>query len=458
MNILIALTVAGAIALFGGVFKYRKAAVYVSLLGIVAAVILCVTAWNQDESFFNHMLQTDNYALAFSMVSLVMGGLVIFFYNQFHSEEEAHLPEIFTLTLFGLIGAVVMSGFTNMLMLFLGVEILSLSFYVLAGVRKKDMASNEASIKYFLLGAFSTGFMLFGIALIYGASASFDLSAIAAYTQEHQSNLPVIFYAGVILLLAGLLFKVAAVPFHFWTPDAYHGAPTIVTIYLATVGKIAGFAALYRVFDLCFVPVSVSWGSVIWVVAALTMTVGNITAIYQTSMKRMLAYSSIAHAGYMLLAVLSVNTYSASSILFYSIAYGLSAVTGFVVVLIVQKQYGNDSVNSFKGIAKGNPLLGLVLAISMLSLSGIPSTAGFFGKFYVFSSAVDAGYVWLVAIAVLNSFISVYYYFRPMIVAIFQSPEHEPLKVKSASLYLLLLLSAVTIILGVLPGLISGLI
>lgn len=458
MNILISLSLTGVISLFGGIFKYRKFVLSLSLIGLLAAVILCGVSWNKNESFFNHMMLTDNYALAFNIVMIIAGAFIILFYNRFHEAADEHLPEVFALIVFTLAGAAVMVSYSNLLMLFLGVEILSLASYILTGLNKKDLSSNEAAMKYFLMGSFSTGFMLFGMALVYGASASFDLSVIANYVSVNQSALPGIFYVGVILILAGLLFKVAAVPFHFWTPDVYHGAPTIVTAFMASVGKIAAFAALYRLFSVSFANVQFAWGSVLWIVAIATMTLGNITAIYQTSMKRMLAYSSIAHIGYMLLAVLSINSYSASAILFYSIGYGISAVTAFVLVFIVQQQYGDDSVDNFKGIAKGNPLVGLVLVVAMLSLSGIPPTAGFFGKFYVFSAAVNAGYVWLVAIAVINSFISAYYYFRPMINGIIQTSDRKPLEIKPFYLFLLLLLTAVTIILGVLPGLVSGII
>ncbi len=458
MNLLIALTVTGVLTLFGSVFKYRKVSLALSLIGLAVSLGIIAMSWGKSESFFNHMIVTDNYALAFNAVALLCGAIIFIFYNHFYSKTDAHLPEVFAIIIFSLAGAVVMFSYTNLIMLFLGVEILSLGFYILAGLDKRNLASNEAAMKYFLMGSFSTGFLLFGMALIYGASASFDLSIIATYVEGHQNALPGMFQAGVILVLVGLLFKVAAVPFHFWTPDVYQGAPTIITAYLATVGKIAGFGALYHLFHTCFISLEGIWGHIIWVVAVLTMSLGNIVAIYQTSIKRMLAYSSVAHAGYMLLAVLSPDVHSGSSLLFYSIGYSLASLSAFVIVHLVQTQRGDDSTESFKGLAKGNPLLGLVLAVAMLSLSGIPPTAGFFGKFYIFSAAVSAGYVGLVAIAVVNSFISVYYYFRPMIAGILQSSNHEPVKMEAIYLFVLVIIALASILLGVLPGLVSGLI
>ncbi|MEI7802387.1 MAG: NADH-quinone oxidoreductase subunit N, partial [Bacteroidota bacterium] len=411
MNVIIALTVTGMLNLFGGIFNYKKLTPFISVLGIISALILNSLYWNTNTTFFHHMMVEDNYSVAFSAVCLSLGAFLILFYKRFIGENDHHLPEVLSIIVFSIAGAIVMVSYTNLLMLFLGVEILSLAFYILAGLKKKELSSNEAAMKYFLMGAFSTGFLLFGITLIYGASASFDLTAIAAFVKEGGTTTNYLLLCGVLLILVGLLFKVAAAPFHFWTPDVYQGAPTIITAFFATVGKIASFAAFYRLFSLCFAPIATEWSSVIWCVAIITMFIGNITALQQKSLKRMLAYSSIAHAGYMLLALLAPAYIGASAILFYSVSYGIASMSAFICLHIVQSQTNNDEASGFTGLAQKNKSLALITTISMLSLSGIPLTAGFFGKFYLFSSAVSNGYVLLVCLAVINSFISIYYYF-----------------------------------------------
>jgi NADH-quinone oxidoreductase subunit N len=454
MNLLISLTALGTLAMFGGVLKFRSMVMPISILGLIGAIVLGVYAWNTNQSFFNDMMRMDNYAIAFSLVCIMGALFSILFFHFFHSENETHYAEAIAIMLFAVTGCVVMVSFSNLLMLFLGIEILSLSLYVLAGLRKKDLLSNEASLKYFLMGAFSTGFLLFGIALIYGATGSFSMSQLAY--QLGMAGMNGMAAMGLLLLMIGLLFKVAAVPFQFWTPDVYQGTPTIITGFMSTVGKVAAFAAFLRLFQLCFAPSRESYQDVIAVVAAITMLAGNIIAIYQRSTKRMLAYSSIAHAGYMLIAVAMLNASSNGSILFYSVAYTLASLSSFVIVQIVQQNRNNDRAEDFNGLGKTNPWLAFALAVSMLSLSGIPATAGFFGKFYIFSSAISDGFIWLVAIGVIGSFISIYYYFRPVIAA-YSKQTHEPaMTMPPGTQALLILLALLTIALGILPGMLAG--
>lgn len=456
MNILISLTALGTIAMFGGILKFRSMVMPLSVLGLIGASLLGVYAWNTNQSFLNDMMRMDNYAIAFSIACMAGALLSILFFHFFHSDNELHYAEAVALKLFAAAGCVVMVSFSNLLMLFLGIEILSLSLYVLAGLRKKDLLSNEASLKYFLMGAFSTGFLLFGMALLYGATGSFSTTQIAY--QLGMAGMNGMAAMGLLLMMMGLLFKVAAVPFQFWTPDVYQGAPTIITGFMATVGKVAAFAAFLRLFQLCFTPSKESYQLVIAVVAAVTMLAGNIIAIYQNSAKRMLAYSSIAHAGYMLIAVLTLNASSNSAMLFYAVAYTLASLTSFTVVHIVLQNRGNDSADDFNGLGKTNPWLAFALTVSMLSLSGIPVTAGFFGKFYVFSSAISDGFTWLTGLAVISSFISVYYYLRPVI-ASYSKPTHEPvMTLPSGTLIVLLLLSLLSLLFGIFPGWMAGLI
>ena len=348
-----------------------------------------------------------------------------------------------------------MTSFSNMIMLFLGIEILSISMYILAGSNKSSLSSNEAALKYFLMGAFATCFLLFGIALIYGQTASFNLNEIANAFSQKTGNQTMI-YAGIFMMMIAMLFKVSAVPFHFWAPDVYQGSPTVVTAYMSTVVKTAAFAAFLKLFMTSFSGLESVWSSTLWIVSAATILIGNITAVYQTNFKRMLAYSSISHAGYMILAVLAMNNMSSSSLLFYTIAYYVSSITSFVVLLIVNKSIGSESIESFYGLGRRNPLLAVVITIAMLSLAGIPPTAGFFAKYYIFSAAVQNNYTNLVLIAIVGSLIGVFYYFR-IIVALFREKEAQKIDLNFGFQTVLILTTVIVLALGILPGLVAGL-
>ena len=300
------------------------------------------------------------------------------------------------------------------------------------------------------MGAFATGFLLFGIALIYGATGSFDLSEIKTAISVSGSYSQ-IFYVGMLLMLIGLSFKVSAVPFHFWAPDVYEGAPTVITAFMATIVKLAAFAAFLRLFDVTFFRVYTSWMNVVWMLAALTMLVGNITAVFQTRIKRMLAYSSVAHAGYMLLALLAMNNYSNSAILFYGTAYSIGSIATFTIVSIIAEARGDDGIHSFNGLGKSNPMLAVVMTIALLSLAGIPPTAGFFAKYYIFTSSFMAGNVWLVFVAIIASLIGVYYYFRIIIAMYFKEGAHEHISLEMTHKLLLIVITVAIIALGICP-------
>lgn len=457
MQILIALTVLGMITLLGGILNYKKILLPLIAVGCSVAVYFLVDGWNKNVSVLNHMMLVDNFSIVFSVLLIALTFFVLFLYNQLIGSSEHHEAEVYSIFIFALVGAVVMVSFTNMLMLFLGIEILSLSMYILAGIKKRNLLSNEAALKYFLMGAFSTGFLLFGIALIYGETASFDVQTIGEFVAANANQLPLFFYAGIIMLLVGLLFKVAAVPFQFWTPDVYEGAPTLVTAFMATIGKIAAFAAFYRLFSFSFEGAGNEYTSLLMIVSAATMTVGNLMALKQNNVKRMLAYSSIAHAGYMLMAVLSMNSMSATSIFYYSVAYGLASVCTFAIVFIAEEKMGDASLHHFAGFAKQNKLLAIVFAIALLSLSGIPVTAGFFGKFYLFSTAIQNHYIWLVVVGVINSFVGVYYYFAPIIQSYMHSGNEEVFKTTSSVKWFLVFITICSLLAGVFPGVITGL-
>lgn len=450
MTALILLSALGVIALLAEIFSFKKLLYPVVILGLITTFVLNLVDWNTSKPWYGMMLY-DNFAVAFSSVLIGVTALWFIMAEGFFKEESS-LTDHFALILFALAGGIVMVSYTNMTMLFLGIEILSIPMYVLAASKKDDVFSSEAGFKYLILGAFSTGFLLFGIALIYGATASFDLPTIADFITSHNGVVPPMFYVGLLLILIAMVFKVSAVPFHFWAPDVYQGAPTPVTAFMATVVKTAAFAAFLRLFASTFASAGSAWVDVVWVIAALTLLVGNITAVVQSSTKRMLAYSSVAHAGYMLLALIALNHFTQSSILFYSLAYSIGSIASFGVLSIVTAaRGGNDTTESFNGLAKTNPLLAVAMTVALLSLAGIPPTAGFFAKYYIFTAAFSSGYGWLVLIAILASLIGVYYYFRIIIAMYFKESTEPAIEVTSNHKMLFVITILLTIALGLFP-------
>ncbi|RZK88741.1 MAG: NADH-quinone oxidoreductase subunit N, partial [Pedobacter sp.] len=377
--------------------------------------------------------------------------------NYFHAKSD-NIAEYYTLILFALAGMIMMVSYKNMAMLFVGLEIMSVSLYILAGIRKKDFASNEASLKYFLMGAFSTGFLLFGITLIYGATGSFDLAKIQAYLIDNSKSISPIFYPGVILMMIGLCFKVGAAPFHFWTPDVYEGAPTLITTFMSTVVKTAGFAAFLRLFAGAFEPLHDFWVTPLIVIVCLTLFIGNVTALFQKNFKRMLAYSSISHAGYLLFSLVVIGANSQNNVLVYAAAYTFASIIAFAVLILVKQKTGNDSFESFNGLGKKNPLVALSLTIAMLSLAGIPLTAGFIGKYLMFLNVMGEYHTILVAFAILNALVGFYYYFKVIVAVWFKDGAETELSAPAQYKVVLAVSVAITLILGIYPAIILNLI
>lgn len=454
MNALISLSALGLLAMISELLNFKKMLYPLVLLGLVVALGLNALEWGDFKTWYGMML-VDKFALAFSGV-IILIGLLWFLLVADHQYDESHTSDHFAIFLFAMAGAIVLVSYTNLSMLFLGVEILSIAMYIMAASKKRDLASNESGYKYFLMGSFATGFLLFGIALIYGAVGSFDLTKIGAYVAGNQNNLPSIFYAGLLMMLVGLSFKVSAVPFHWWAPDVYSGAPTLVTAFMSTIVKTAAFAAFLRLFITCFGGVETFWNQVVVVISAATILLGNISALVQNDFKRLLAYSSVAHAGYMLLAVLAMNAQSGSSMLFYALAYSISSLAAFGVLMAVAKVKGNTQVSSFKGLAKSNPFLAFVTIVAMLSLAGIPATAGFFAKYYIFTAAIANHYTGLALVAILGSLISVFYYFR-IIIVMFEGEEEGVIEQGMATKVLLVSCTILAILFGLMPDLIIGL-
>jgi NADH-quinone oxidoreductase subunit N len=454
LNTLILLAALGILCLFSEIFNFRKLLLPIVYIGLAAALPLAINDWNTSRAYFNNMVVFDNFAIAFTALILVISFFWIISSPPFFQSKEHETDQV-SLVVFSIIGAIVMTSFNNMIMLFLGLEILSISMYVLAGSNKKSLFSNEAALKYFLMGSFATCFFLFGTALIYGSTGSFYPTEIASALSGAGGDSAII-YTGITFIAAAMAFKISVVPFHLWAPDVYQGSPTIYTSFMSTVVKTAAIAAFFRLFTVAFPFSQEAWTTSLWIIAAASILIGNITAVYQTNFKRMLAYSGISHAGYMLLALLAMNQYSAGSLLFYSAAYSVSAITSFLVLLIVSKTTGNDQIESFNGLAKKNPLLSVVTVIAMLSLAGIPPTAGFFAKYYIFSAAIQKNLTALVLIAVAGSLIGVFYYFK-VIIALFKEGNTQEVSSNGGLNVILLLTSVLAIILGVFPGLLSGL-
>jgi NADH-quinone oxidoreductase subunit N len=412
--------------LFAGLAKKRDLIQWLRMIGLTLA--LGATGWSLYYGVpfgdqYASMFQFDTFALAFT-ASALLSTLLLFGFTRWGFRELTDtLGDHYALLLFSLCGALCMFSFTNMVMLFLGIEILSIPLYVLAGSRRDDLRSNEAALKYFLMGAFATGFLLFGIALVYGSTASFDLNQIHSVIVANGHS-PQMLSVGILLVLIGLSFKISAVPFHFWAPDVYSGSPTIVTTFMATVVKTAGFAAFYRLFGTAFIGAGEFWTTAVAMVAALTMTLANTTALFQSNFKRMMAYSSIAHAGYLMLAILVAGQPGAAgAILFYTLTYSVATICAFACFLLVSEQNQDETFRAFNGLSKKQPLVAAAMAASVLSLAGIPPLAGFFGKYFLFTAAFEQ-YPWLIVLAVINSAVSIYYYFKVIIAMYFSSEEN----------------------------------
>ena len=375
MNTLILISVLPILLLYLGLYKAKKALLPVTIVGLLVALGLALAQWTAHDTaqpIYHGMMLFNNYSVAFSSITIISTILILLLSKDYFEKISSHVAEYYAIILFSLAGIIVMVSYYNLTMLFIGIEIMSVSLYILAGIKKNDYASNEAALKYFLMGAFSTGFLLFGIALIYGASGSFDLVAIRDWVVAHPRGIDPMFGTGIMLIIVGLCFKVGAAPFHFWTPDVYEGSPTLITAFMSTVVKTAGFAAFLRLFAECFAPMANFWMPALLIITILTLFIGNITALYQQSFKRMLAFSSISHAGYLLFAIVALGASSANSVFVYATAYSIASIIAFAALILVHQQSGSDSFDSFNGLAKKNPFLAFVLTLSMLSLAGIP--------------------------------------------------------------------------------------
>ena len=398
----------------------------VALTGAGLAMIFTCTLWDGSASIFNNLYTIDNFGTFFKGLALIVSLLVTLLSLRYVEREEIVKGEYYSLLLFGVLGMMIMVSSTHFITIFIGLEVMSIAIYVLCGLLSGNPRSVEASLKYFLLGAFATAFLLYGMALIYATTGSLDIREIADYVASGNFKQTPMFMIGLAMLIVGFGFKTASVPFHMWTPDVYQGAPTSITAYMATGVKAAAFGAFLRVFYTAFLPFIGEWSGILWLIAVATMTLGNITALVQDDVKRMLAYSSIAHAGYILIAFVIGDQFSSSGILFYVLVYTFMNIGAFtVVILLGQKDRENTGIESYAGLAGRHPLIALSMAIFLLSLAGMPPLAGFMGKFYILSAAIKAKYYWLAVIGVLNSVVAVYYYLRVIMAMYFREPSGE---------------------------------
>ncbi|HEV8615689.1 MAG TPA: NADH-quinone oxidoreductase subunit N [Methylomirabilota bacterium] len=394
----------------------------VALAGIVGALLASLWQWGSPVRAFRDMVLLDDYALFFDVVICYAAALIVLLSLDYLRREGVESGEYYALVLFATAGMMLLASAGDLIVVFLALELMSLSLYILAGLFKMRLASGEASLKYFLLGAFASSFLLYGIALLYGATGTTSLERLAAGARAHAGD--PLFVIGLGLLLVGLGFKISSVPFHMWAPDVYQGAPTSITALIATGSKAAAFAALIRVLTVAVRAAPADWTTLLWALSAVTMTLGNVVAIAQSNLKRMLAYSSIAHVGYMLVGLVAGGPTGAGAVLFYLLAYTFTTVGTFGVITLCQRS-GEEAVDvaDYAGLARRNPLLAATLAAFLLSLIGIPPLAGFVGKFYVFGSAVRAGFIWLTVLGVLNSAIAAYYYLRVIVYMYMREPQ-----------------------------------
>jgi NADH-quinone oxidoreductase subunit N len=426
---------------------------WLAIAGTLGAGLALFPMSNNRGQWYSNLWVVDDFSIFFHVVSLLIAFITTLISLDYLKREKINHAEYYALLLFATAGMLVMAGSNELMMVFIGLEILSIATYVLAGFRRNDLRSNEAALKYFLLGSFSSAFFLYGVALVFGATGSTNLVVIGEALSVMEVQTALVLLASALMLIA-LCFKVAVAPFHIWTPDVYEGAPSPVTGFMSVGPKAAGFAVLFRVFVTAFPGIEEQWTEVMWVVAALTMVLGNVVAIAQPNIKRMLAYSSIAHAGYIVVAFATATEAGMAAALFYALAYSIMNLGAFAIVTVLSRsQDKTANLADFAGLAARRPGLAALLSLFLLSLAGVPGTAGFAGKFFIFRSAVDAGMTSLAIIAVVTTVISFYYYLHVIVQMYMREPQEEFTDVKVTGAINTALVAAVagTVYLGILP-------
>ena len=454
MNTLIAITGLGVLCLLFEILDFRKAIVPITIIGLLAVLGLTYAEFNSPMSYYNNMIVVSKFSSAFSALFIVLTIFLVALAHDFYEDHPTKISDFIAIKIFLLAGAVAMVSFGNLAMFFLGIEILSISLYILAASNRMNVKSNEAGMKYFLMGSFASGIILFGICLIYGAMGTFDVAEITEWSRS--AELPLWFPIGISLVTIGMLFKIAAVPFHFWAPDVYEGSPALTTATMSTLVKVVAMATLFKLLTAMNADLSEAFINIIIVISIASMTVGNIMALKQTNVKRMLAFSGISHAGFMIMALLSINN-SAGNLLYYTTAYSLSGIAAFAVILYVCKNKDNEDIANFNGLGKNNPVMAAVLTAALLSMAGIPIFAGFFAKLVLFNQTIQAGYLVVVIAAVINSIISVGYYFKLILAMYNKEPNEEVHKTPFVFYAVGIVAILLNIVLGLFPSVVLNL-
>ncbi|MDI9310578.1 MAG: NADH-quinone oxidoreductase subunit N [Limnohabitans sp.] len=455
MNTLIAISGLGIVCMLLEMFNFRKGIVPITILGLLAILGYNISINNPLGSYLNNMMIVDRKSVAFSSLFIVITTFIVAMSGEFYKDRQSKISDFVAIKVFMLAGGVAMISFGNLAMFFLGIEVLSISLYVLAASNRLSLKSNEAGMKYFLMGSFASGIILFGIVLIYGATGSFDLAKI--YQIVHTVNFPQWYFIGVIMMVIGMLFKIATVPFHFWAPDVYEGSPSLTTATMSTLAKVIAVATLLKLSNSLIPFHTYTFEVIIVVVSIASMLVGNIMALRQNNVKRMLAFSGVSHAGFMLMTLLIANQ-AENILLYYATSYAISGLALFAVVLYVMKDKENETIDIFNGFGKSNPLLAAVVTSSLLSMAGIPIFSGFFAKLFVFNQIIQSGWIVLVIVAVIASIISVGYYFK-IILAMYTKEANETFS-KAPIVYQIIavLLMLCTVAIGLVPNAILNLI
>jgi len=445
--------------------RHPKAVAYVAFLGILVSVILSVRELGVSQSVFSGMIAVDPFAVFFKIL-IGFCALVIIVFSFFSSEVQntvRRMGEYFSLLVSMTLGMYLMAGASNLLMMVLALELTSLSSYVLAGYTKEASDSSEAALKYILYGALSSGVLLYGVSILYGLTGAVDFWGVnKALSLGTVSNISLL--VATIFILVGFGYKISAVPFHFWTPDVYEGAPITITAFLSVASKAAGFSMMIRFFKVVFIDTHVvglpagvwaslqgfEWNRLLAILSVLTMTLGNLVAVWQNNLKRLLAYSSIAHAGYMLMGVVVLSDRGLAAVLIYFVVYLFMNLGAFLIVMMVANKTGSEDIDTYKGLGYRSPLVGVAMVIFFISLTGLPPTAGFIGKLYLFAALLDARWIWLAIVGAINSVISLYYYVRVLRNMFLRDPEGNasPIVFSKTQLAIVVLLLVPTILFG----------
>lgn len=466
------LTVTFCILILAALTKRKQGPIsgYLAIAGLlVTAYVLYQQVGTESKAIFFGMIVLDSFSIFFRFLILITTFLVVIFSLQSQELKKGsqNVGEYYALLMALSLGLFLMTGAAHLLMMYLGLELSSISAYLLTGYTKESDDSSEASLKYIIYGAFSSGMMLFGISILYGLTGTFDIYAISGALMIREVSMIALLIAG-ILILVGFGYKISAVPFHFWTPDVYQGAPITITAFLSVASKAAGFAMLIRFFTIAFYDPTVGnlgagvratisgfdWNLILAVLSVLSMTIGNFVALWQNNLKRLLAYSSIAHAGYMLMGVVVLSNGGISAVLIYFVVYLFMNLGAFYSVMIIAEKIGSEDIDSYKGLGYRAPFIGVALTIFLLSLTGIPPTAGFIGKLYIFASLIDARWFWLAIVGVLNSVVSLYYYIRIIRNMFLRSPEGntESLSVSFGQVIVIIIILIPTLLFGLYFG------